>query len=140
MKNLWIIILLVVVAAGAFLLGRRNGETVSAAATPVAAPAAPALAPGEKPEHDASVPTEPVRTYRGPDGRAHIIGYDDKNPPDSSDPEQVRQALLSDMKSYPTNIQNSYNQSAEDVKAMLAGTKPIPAFMLPDPNAPKVGK
>jgi hypothetical protein len=44
------------------------------------------------------------------------------------------------MKYYPTNIQNSYDLSPADIKAMLAGSKKIPDFMLPEPGAPPSAK
>ena len=140
MKNFSIFLLVVLIAGGAYFLGRRSGE--SAAPAVVAAPAstAPVVQQKPGPDGDFAKPSEPVRTYRGPDGRAHIISYDDKNPPDSSDPEQVRKALLSDMKWYPTNIQRNYDQSPADVKAMLDGKKPIPDFMLPAPGGPETAK
>ena len=139
MKNPWILLLVILVAVGAFFLGRRSGEPVAPAVVATPAPAAPAQQK-PSPEGDFAKPLDPVRTFRGPDGRAHIISYDDKNPPDSSDPEQVRKALLSDMKWYPGNIKRNYDLSEADIKAMLAGTKPIPEFMLPVPGGPERAK
>lgn len=140
MKKLWIFLLVALVAAAAFYLGRHSSQPAAAQADTQAstAPEAgnPALPAGtnDRPD-DANYSPEPVRTFRGPDGRAHIISYDEKNPPDSQDPEQVRKALLSDMQYFPKNIQKSYDLSADDLKAILAGDKAIPDFMMPDPNA-----
>lgn len=139
MKNVWIVFLVILISVGAFFLGRRSGET-----TPPAGVAASAVN-GTKlrasgPDGDYAANSAPVRTFRGPDGRAHLISYDDNNPPNSNDPAQVRKALLSDMKWYPANIERSYDLSAEDVTAMLAGTKAIPDHMLPVPGGPPRAK
>jgi hypothetical protein len=141
MKNFWIFLLVVLVAAGAFFLGRRTGEpTVPATAAADVAPASATFPPPSDADavkmKDHGDGGAPVRTFRGPDGRAHIISYDEKNPPDSNDAGQVRTALLSDMKYFPTNIQRSYGLSPADIQAMLAGSKSIPDYMLPVPGAP----
>ena len=137
MNKLWVILLLVTVAAAAFFLGRRTGES-AAPATPPGLTEHPSAQAG-KSDHNEHA-SEPVRTFRGPDGRAYIISYNESAPPDNNDAEQVRKALLSDMKFFPTNIQNSYDLSPADIKAILAGTKTMPAYMLPVPGGPPAVK
>ena len=139
MKTLWIVLLVCVVAVGAFFLGQRMKsapEASSPAATdPSAVPGADAAASTDA-ANDSRPSAQPGRTFRGPDGRPHLITYDPANPPDNKDPVQVKAALLEDMKNHPRNIMGAYDLTEAQIAEILAGTRPFPENLLPPPQAP----
>jgi hypothetical protein len=133
MKNLLLALLVVAIAVAAFLLGQRS--QTAAPPAPAAAPA-PASTVAVVAETDSSrLPSsQPVRTFRGPDGLPHIIVYDPANPPDNNDAAQVREAVLADMRNHPRNIVRSYDLTEAQIAEILAGKRPVPATMLPKPK------
>ena len=133
MKNLWIVLLVCMVAIAAFFLGQRARPQPAPPAAAAASPAAPATPAAA--DRSAVPESQPVRTFRGPDGLPHIIVYDPAKVPDNSDPAQVRAAVLEDMRNHPTNIQRSYDLTAAQVAEILAGKRPLPDWMLPKPGA-----
>ena len=136
MKNLWIVLLVCVVAVGAFVLGQRARPTPAAPAVAPATAAAAAAAKLDDSKTSALPSSQPVRTFRGPDGLPHIIVYDPANVPDNTDPAQVRAAVLEDMKNHPTNIERAYDLSQAQIAEIVAGKRPVPESMLPKPAAP----
>ena len=136
MKTLWIVLLVCVVAVAAFMLGQRAKPEASPAAAVPAPAAASTAAPADDAEVSALPASQPVRTFRGPDGLPHIIVYDPAKTPDNNDPEQVRAALLEDMKNHPTNIERSYDLTAAQIADIVAGKAPVPESMLPKPCQP----
>jgi hypothetical protein len=142
MNKIWMILVLCAVAVAAFFLGERYrpAATNASAGTPTAV-ATSTTRPQVEPDHShAKISPEPVMTFRGPDGMPHVINYSTGAPPDGNDPVVVKAAFMADMKNHPENIVESYGFSLEDIKAMLAGKKPIPAELLPKPIAPTAAK
>ena len=132
---LWIVLLVCVVAVGAYLLGERARPGAAAPAAPVAAAPVPAAAPARSEADTSALPSsQPVRTFRGPDGMPHIIVYDPAKLPDNNDPQQVRAALLEDMKNHPTNIERAYDLTPAQIAEIVAGKRAIPDVMLPKPG------
>ena len=155
MNKLWTLLLVLAVAAAAFLLGRQSqpapaapaaAPAVVSAAAPVAASAAvtdadkaaePATAADGRHENDSSraLSAQPPQTFRGPDGFPRIIAYEVGVVPDNSNREAVKAGVLADMKNHPRNIERSYDLSTEEIAAIVAGTKPFPEILLPKPGA-----
>ena len=136
MKKFSLVMLVCAIAVAAFLLGQRSRQPAPAAEPVAASPAAPATAaPAAAVDIDRSkLPSsQPVRTFRGPDGLPHIIVYDPANPPDNNDAEQVRAAVLEDMRNHPTNIVRAYDLTEAQIADILAGKRPLPESMLPRP-------
>jgi hypothetical protein len=135
MKKIPLILLIGAIAIAAFLLGQRSRQ---AAPEPVAsAPAAPATtgsAAASEPDRSSLPSSQPVRTFRGPDGLPHIIVYDPAKPPDNNDAEQVRAAVLEDMRNHPRNIVRSYDLTEAQIAEIVAGKRPVPDSMLPKPK------
>jgi len=126
------ILMVLALAVAAFWLGTRWH------AAPAAAPAPdPAAALAKERATSAAPESQPVRTFRGPDGRPHMISYDPKVTPDDHDPVQVRQAVLEDMRNHPRNIVSAYDIPLADVELIVAGSKPMPAELLPAPDPPQ---
>jgi hypothetical protein len=138
MKTLWIVLLVCVVAVGAFFLGQRNAAPAAGPATAAVTPPEAASDAGDSAEgsRDTLPSAQPVRTFRGPDGKPNLITYDPANPPDNQDPVQVKAALLEDMKNHPRNIVRAYDLTEEQVAEIVAGTRPFPESMLPAPAEP----
>ena len=139
MKTFSILLLVVAVAVGGYLLGRRSQGPEAPTAAPTVDAAAPAssatVAPPLGEDATSKLPSsQPVRTFRGPDGLPHLIVYDQTNPPDKNDPDQVRAAMLEDMKNHPRNIVRSYDLTREQVDDIVAGRKPFPPELLPKPR------
>ena len=123
------LLMVLVLAGAAFWLGTRWH------AVPAAAPAPdPVAARARERAISAAPESQPVRTFRGPDGRPHMISYDSKITLNERDPAQVREAVLADMRNHPRNIVNSYDIPLADVELILAGSKPMPAELLPAPD------
>jgi hypothetical protein len=147
MNKLWTVALVLAVAAAAFLLGRQTQTVPAAGSAPTAAPASVAAAPAAaeiaaadgNPGNTSSksLSAQPPQTFRGPDGLPRLIAYEVGVVPDSSNPELVKAAMLADMKNHPRNIERSYDLSAEEIAAIVAGTKPFPEILLPKPGAAK---
>ena len=134
MKKILLVLLIGAIAVAAFLLGQRSGQpSPDLAATP-AAPATAAAAAGSEPDRSKLPSSQPVRTFRGPDGLPHLIVYDPANPPDNDDVEQVRAGLLEDMRNHPGNIVRSYDLTEAQIAEIVAGKRPVPDSMLPKPK------
>jgi hypothetical protein len=132
MRKPGLIFLIVALALAAFWLGTRYrpAPPVAAAPDPTAAAASAAAR-----EADASSRPEsqPTRTFRGPDGRPHLINYEVGKTLDDTDAALVRAAVLEDMRNHPRNIVSSYDIPLADVEAIVAGKKPYPPELLPAP-------
>lgn len=135
MSRFGTLLLVVALVGAAFFLGTRVRQPAPAAGPQAPAPTAEQTAEIER-KSSAQPSAQPPRTFLGPDGRAHLISYDSANPPDSSDPEQVREGLLQDMRNHPRNIQRSYDIPLADIQAILAGKRPVPPEWLPPPRKP----
>lgn len=140
MNKLWTIVLVLAVAAAAFLLGRQSQPVPAAAevAAPVAAPAPAAVAAADaaaEKTNSQSLSAQPPQTFRGPDGLPRLIAYEVGVVPDSGNRELVKAAMLADMKNHPRNIERSYDLSADEIAAIVAGDKPFPEILLPKPGA-----
>ena len=137
MKKIPLVLLIGAIAVAAFLLGQRSRQAAPAPGPVAATPAAPATsgAAAESEADRSSLPSsQPVRTFRGPDGLPHIIVYDPAKLPDNNDPEQVREAVLQDMRNHPRNIVRSYDLTEAQIAEILAGKRPLPDYMLPKPK------
>ena len=132
MKNLWIVLLVCVVAVAAFVIGQRSSAPAAPAST-AAAPMDEGAAKAREDATSAKPSSQPVRTFRGPNGLPHIIVYDPAKLPDNTDPAQVRAAVLEDMKNHPGNIERSYDRSKAQIQDIVAGKQPLPEWMLPKP-------
>ena len=133
MKTFWIVLLVCVVGAAAFVLGQRTRPVAEAPAVATPAPA-PAAAAGPGDDEVSKLPSsQPVRTFRGPDGLPHMIVYDPANPPDNTDPAQVRAAVLEDMKNHPRNIERAYDLTEAQIAEIVEGKRAFPEAMLPKP-------
>ena len=132
MKNLWIVLLVCVVAVAAFVIGKRAGAPDAPAAT-AANPLPEGAAKAREDAVSAQPSSQPVRTFRGPNGLPQIIVYDPAKLPDNTDPAQVRAAVLEDMKNHPGNIERSYDLTKEQIQDIVAGKQPLPEWMLPKP-------
>jgi hypothetical protein len=132
MRKLATFLMVLVLAVAAFWLGTRWH------AAPASATAAPDSAAELERERtvSASPDAQPVRTFRGPDGRPHMIRYDPAETLDDNDPVQVRAAVLADMRNHPRNIQNAYDIPLADIDLIVAGRKPWPEQLSPAPAAP----
>ena len=155
MNKFWTLLLVLAVAAAAFLLGRQfqpapaapevAPAVVPATTAPAAAPASvsqpvtPAtpepVADGSPDAASKNPSAQPPQTFRGPDGLPRIIAYEVGIQPDNSDRNAVKAAMLADMKNHPRNIERAYDLSADEIAAILAGTKPFPEILLPKPAA-----
>ena len=131
MRKPGLIVLIVALALAAFWLGTRYRP-----AAPVAAAPDPAAEAAREADVSARPESQPPRTYRGPDGRPHLINYEVGKTLDDSDAALVRAAVLEDMRNHPRNIVSSYDIPLADVEAIVAGKKPYPDELLPAPAAP----
>lgn len=137
MNKLWTVVLVLVVAAAAFFLGRQYQAAPAVPATPAATvdaasgqDATATADPSAKP-----LSAEPPRTFRGPDGLPRLIAYEAGVVPDNSDRDAIRKALLADMTNHPRNIERSYDLTQEQIEAIVAGKEPFPEILLPKPGA-----
>ena len=137
MRTPGLILLIVALAGAAFYLGTRyrpappaNGKTHGVALDP-------AVVAAREEDVSSRPESQPTRTFRGPDGRPHLINYEVGKTLDDSDPALVRAAVLEDMRNHPNNIVRSYDIPLADVQAILAGKKPFPAALLPAPSTTK---
>ncbi len=131
MRKLGPILMVLVLAGAAFWLGTRWH------AAPVSAPAPaldPAIALAKERAISAAPEAQPVRTFRGPDGRPHMIQYDVATKPDDHDPVQLREAVLADMRNHPRNIVNAYDIPLADIELIVQGRKPMPDEFLSAPE------
>jgi hypothetical protein len=131
MRKPGLIFLIVALALAAFGLGTRYRP-----AAPVAAAHDPAAEAAREADVSSRPESQPPRTYRGPDGRPHLINYEVGKTLDDSDATLVRAAVLEDMRNHPRNIVSSYDIPLADVEAIVAGKKPYPDELLPAPAAP----
>ena len=136
MKKFPLVLLFCAIAVAAFLLGQRSREPAPAPVASPATPAATAAAAASDADRSKLPSSQPVRTFRGPDGLPHIIVYDPAKLPDNNDVEQVRAAVLEDMRNHPTNIVRSYDLTEAQIAEIVAGKRPVPETMLPKPAAP----
>lgn len=126
-----------VVAAGAYWLGQRNpaagpvapeSAPVATSASPVNSADSPRIA---SPQAANEVSAEPPRTFRGADGRAHLISYEPGIVADSSDRDAVRAGLLADMRNHPRNITRAYGLEPGEMAQIIDGSRPFPEQLLP---------
>jgi hypothetical protein len=137
MKTLSLVLLVVAIAVAAFFLGQRSRSPAPATTAAVAPPApATAAVPASETDNSKLPSSQPVRTFRGPDGLPHIIVYDPAKLPDNDDPGQVRAAVLEDMRNHPANIERAYDLTQAQIAEIVAGKRPVPDSMLPKPKAP----
>ncbi len=132
MSKVGSIFLLVALVAIAFFLGTRwhpAQAPAGANAPPAAITAADAHAISAAPQ------AQPVRTFRGPDGRPHLINYDSGKALDDHDAGLVRAAVLEDMRNHPRNINSAYDIPMADIELIVKGSKPYPDQMLPATEA-----
>ncbi len=132
MPKVGFILLLVALAAIAFFLGTRwHPAQVPAGA---AAPSAQITVAKERAISEAPE-SQPVRTFRGPDGRPHLINYDNGKTLDDHDSALVRGAVLEDMRNHPNNISSAYDIPLADIQLIVSGSKPFPGQLLPEAGA-----
>ena len=129
MRNLGTILMALALAGAAFWFGTRWHAAPATAPVPD-----PAAARAQERATSAAPESQPVRTFRGPDGRPHQISYDPAVTLDDRNLEQVRDAVLADMRNHPRNIANAYDIPLADIEMIVAGTKPMPAELLPAPD------
>jgi hypothetical protein len=134
MPKLGTMLMVLALAVVAFWLGTRWHPAPTAAAPESAATRLAEQA--RERAVSASPEAQPVRTFRGPDGRPHMIRYDPSARLDDNDPVQLRAAVLEDMRNHPRNIQDAYDLPLADIDLILAGRKPLPEQFLPEPALP----
>jgi hypothetical protein len=132
MRKLGIAALVLLPALAAFYLGTRYRAPPAPAKAPVVAVDAAEAARREA-AVSALPESQPVRTYRGPDGRPHLISYDPSKPVDDHDAASVRAGVLEDMRNHPRNIAENYDLPLADIESIVAGRKPYPDALLPEP-------
>jgi hypothetical protein len=131
MRKPGLIFLILALAVAAFWLGTRYRPSAPAADAPdPVAEAAREADVSSRPE------SQPTRTFRGPDGRPHLINYEVGKTLDDTDAALVRAAVLEDMRNHPGNIVSGYDIPLADVEAIVAGKKPYPDELLPAPAPP----
>ncbi|CAN5139240.1 hypothetical protein BH11PSE14_BH11PSE14_13110 [soil metagenome] len=126
------IFLLVALAAIAFFLGTRWHPAQAPAGAD--APSAEITAVQERAISEAPA-SQPVRTFRGPDGRPHLINYETGKTLDDHDIALVRGAVLEDMRNHPNNISGAYDIPMADIQLIVSGSKPFPDQLLPETEA-----
>jgi hypothetical protein len=134
-RKLGLAALVLLPALVAFYVGTRYRAASSPApAGPAAAQVADPAADARREAEVSALPeSQPVRTYRGPDGRPHLISYDAAKPVDDHDAASVRAAVLEDMRNHPRNIAENYDLPLADIESIVAGRKPYPDALLPAP-------
>lgn len=70
------------------------------------------------------------QSYVGPDGKTHEIVYNQGLTLSDQERALLKKELLEDMRQHPFAFSKIYGMTEEDVKAVLAGTKPFPEALL----------
>lgn len=134
MQRTKLILAFLAIAVASFMLGHgwRPNERARGATGLPDKPVATTNSATEVPVGTA-LSKEPPQTYRGPDGRPHLIVYNQEKPRDDRDPAQIQAAMLADMRNHPAKVAGDYGMELEQVQRIAAGKEDFPKLLLP-PN------